>query len=43
MDANPGHLYQTNFFNRPGIFFGQFSEISGSNHSFICIVIIESV
>lgn len=40
IDAIPGRLNQTNFLiNRPGIFFGQCSEICGSNHSFIPIVI----
>lgn len=40
VDANPGRLNQTNFFiNRPGIFFGQCSEICGANHRFIPIVI----
>jgi cytochrome c oxidase subunit 2 len=43
IDASPGRLNQTNFFiNRPGLFFGQCSEICGANHSFIPIV-IESV
>nr|YP_008757770.1 cytochrome c oxidase subunit II [Leptidea morsei]AFP58820.1 cytochrome c oxidase subunit II [Leptidea morsei] len=43
VDANPGRLNQTNFFiSRPGIFFGQCSEICGANHSFMPIV-IESV
>uniref|UniRef100_A0A0C5AQN4 Cytochrome c oxidase subunit 2 n=2 Tax=Stichophthalma TaxID=224125 RepID=A0A0C5AQN4_9NEOP len=43
IDANPGRLNQTNFFiNRPGIFFGQCSEICGANHSFMPIL-IESV
>jgi len=43
IDANPGRLNQTNFFiNRPGLYFGQCSEICGANHSFIPIV-IESV
>nr|YP_009310607.1 cytochrome c oxidase subunit II [Euthrix laeta]AOT80818.1 cytochrome c oxidase subunit II [Euthrix laeta] len=43
VDANPGRLNQTNFFlNRPGVFFGQCSEICGANHSFMPIV-IESV
>nr|YP_010274841.1 cytochrome c oxidase subunit II [Gerosis phisara]UJV31538.1 cytochrome c oxidase subunit II [Gerosis phisara] len=43
VDANPGRLNQTNFFiNRPGIFFGQCSEICGANHSFMPIV-IESI
>nr|WFP43294.1 cytochrome c oxidase subunit II [Chloracris brunneri] len=42
-DATPGRLNQTNFFmNRPGIFYGQCSEICGANHSFMPIV-IESV
>jgi cytochrome c oxidase subunit 2 len=40
IDANPGRLNQTNFFiNRPGLYFGQCSEICGANHSFIPIVI----
>nr|AAD15711.1 cytochrome oxidase subunit II [Papilio garamas] len=43
IDANPGRLNQTNLFiNRPGIFFGQCSEICGANHSFMPIL-IESV
>nr|QZZ18204.1 cytochrome c oxidase subunit II [Burara oedipodea] len=43
VDANPGRLNQTNFFmNRPGIFYGQCSEICGANHSFMPIV-IESI
>lgn len=43
VDANPGRLNQTNFYiNRPGIFYGQCSEICGANHSFIPIV-IESI
>nr|YP_009529045.1 cytochrome c oxidase subunit II [Ephestia elutella]AXU98852.1 cytochrome c oxidase subunit II [Ephestia elutella] len=43
IDANPGRLNQTSFFiNRPGIFFGQCSEICGANHSFMPIV-IESI
>nr|YP_009317196.1 cytochrome c oxidase subunit II [Stathmopoda auriferella]AOX13378.1 cytochrome c oxidase subunit II [Stathmopoda auriferella] len=43
VDANPGRLNQTNFFiNRPGIFFGQCSEICGANHSFMPIV-LESI
>nr|YP_010516246.1 cytochrome c oxidase subunit II [Atteva aurea]UXL88406.1 cytochrome c oxidase subunit II [Atteva aurea] len=43
IDANPGRLNQTNFFiNRPGIFFGQCSEICGANHSFMPIV-LESI
>nr|YP_009537963.1 cytochrome c oxidase subunit II [Athyma punctata]AYN60706.1 cytochrome c oxidase subunit 2 [Athyma punctata] len=43
VDANPGRLNQTSFFiNRPGIFYGQCSEICGANHSFMPIV-IESI
>nr|YP_010557154.1 cytochrome c oxidase subunit 2 [Aporia hastata]UYX58341.1 cytochrome c oxidase subunit 2 [Aporia hastata] len=43
VDANPGRLNQTNIFiNRPGLFFGQCSEICGANHSFMPIV-IESI
>nr|QNV11547.1 cytochrome c oxidase subunit II [Dolichopus simplex] len=43
VDGTPGRLNQTNFFiNRPGLFFGQCSEICGANHSFMPIV-IESV
>nr|YP_010470977.1 cytochrome c oxidase subunit II [Allogalathea elegans]UVF62806.1 cytochrome c oxidase subunit II [Allogalathea elegans] len=42
-DAIPGRLNQVSFFlNRPGLFFGQCSEICGANHSFMPIV-IESV
>lgn len=37
-DAIPGRLNQVNLnFNRPGIFYGQCSEICGSNHRFIPI------
>lgn len=37
-DAVPGRLNQLNvFFNRPGIFYGQCSEICGANHSFMPI------
>nr|YP_009502559.1 cytochrome c oxidase subunit II [Vanessa indica]AWV83148.1 cytochrome c oxidase subunit II [Vanessa indica]UXW65914.1 cytochrome c oxidase subunit 2 [Vanessa indica] len=43
VDANPGRLNQTSFFiNRPGLFYGQCSEICGANHSFMPIV-IESI
>nr|WVH44969.1 cytochrome c oxidase subunit II [Tipula cinereocincta mesacantha] len=43
IDATPGRLNQTNFLiNRPGLFYGQCSEICGANHSFMPIV-IESV
>nr|YP_010535729.1 cytochrome c oxidase subunit II [Ornithodoros asperus]UYB78745.1 cytochrome c oxidase subunit II [Ornithodoros asperus]UYB78758.1 cytochrome c oxidase subunit II [Ornithodoros asperus] len=39
MDAVPGRLNQiSTFTNRPGIFFGQCSEICGANHSFMPIV-----
>nr|YP_009343060.1 cytochrome c oxidase subunit 2 [Pacifastacus leniusculus]APS87287.1 cytochrome c oxidase subunit 2 [Pacifastacus leniusculus] len=42
-DAIPGRLNQISFFiSRPGLFFGQCSEICGANHSFMPIV-IESV
>nr|YP_009509632.1 cytochrome c oxidase subunit II [Curtonida isos]AUN45049.1 cytochrome c oxidase subunit 2 [Curtonida isos] len=42
-DAVPGRLNQVSFMlNRPGLFFGQCSEICGANHSFMPIV-IESV
>nr|BDL61429.1 cytochrome c oxidase subunit II [Ilyoplax pusilla] len=42
-DAVPGRLNQTSFLiNRPGLFYGQCSEICGANHSFMPIV-IESV
>nr|WRO44704.1 cytochrome c oxidase subunit II [Cantharis jindrai] len=43
VDATPGRLNQIVFFlNRSGIFFGQCSEICGTNHSFMPIV-IESI
>jgi len=39
-DAVPGRLNQVNFFlSRPGIYYGQCSEICGANHRFIPIVI----
>uniref|UniRef100_UPI0030E3F59A cytochrome c oxidase subunit II n=1 Tax=Duolandrevus obsidianus TaxID=2715842 RepID=UPI0030E3F59A len=42
-DATPGRLNQINFLiNRPGVLYGQCSEICGANHSFMPIV-IESV
>ena len=42
-DAVPGRLNQLNvFLNRPGIFYGQCSEICGANHSFIPIS-VESI
>nr|QJS34446.1 cytochrome c oxidase subunit II [Antipathes cf. dichotoma NB-2020]QJS34646.1 cytochrome c oxidase subunit II [Stichopathes abyssicola] len=40
MDAVPGRLNQTGLFiKRPGVFYGQCSEICGANHSFMPIVI----
>nr|ADK34182.1 cytochrome oxidase subunit II [Sinotmethis brachypterus] len=40
IDATPGRLNQGTFtINRPGLFFGQCSEICGANHSFMPIVI----
>lgn len=40
IDAIPGRLNQVSFFsNRPGLFFGQCSEICGANHSFIPITL----
>nr|QAY81992.1 cytochrome c oxidase subunit II [Apophylia sp. REN-2018] len=43
IDATPGRLNQISFsLNRSGLFYGQCSEICGSNHSFMPIV-IESV
>nr|AJT70254.1 cytochrome c oxidase subunit II [Rhinochimaera africana] len=43
MDAVPGRLNQTAFLvTRPGVFYGQCSEICGANHSFMPIV-VESV
>nr|YP_010490437.1 cytochrome c oxidase subunit II [Gibbosaverruca weijiai]UWM12923.1 cytochrome c oxidase subunit II [Gibbosaverruca weijiai] len=42
-DAVPGRLNQLTFLiNRPGLFFGQCSEICGANHSFMPIV-VESI
>nr|YP_005296179.1 cytochrome c oxidase subunit II [Caretta caretta]AFP52727.1 cytochrome c oxidase subunit II [Caretta caretta]AFP52804.1 cytochrome c oxidase subunit II [Caretta caretta]AFP52817.1 cytochrome c oxidase subunit II [Caretta caretta]AFP52869.1 cytochrome c oxidase subunit II [Caretta caretta]ATP84793.1 cytochrome c oxidase subunit II [Caretta caretta] len=42
-DAIPGRLNQATFIiTRPGVFFGQCSEICGANHSFMPIV-VESV
>nr|ABM53796.1 cytochrome oxidase subunit II [Balta cf. similis DJGI-2006] len=42
-DATPGRLNQVSFLiNRPGVFYGQCSEICGANHSFMPIV-IESI
>nr|YP_009675758.1 cytochrome c oxidase subunit II [Aphis citricidus]QDD68873.1 cytochrome c oxidase subunit II [Aphis citricidus] len=43
IDAIPGRMNQINIFlNRPGIYFGQCSEICGINHSFMHIQ-IESI
>nr|UGS80505.1 cytochrome c oxidase subunit II [Polypsocus corruptus] len=40
VDANPGRINQTSFMIKyPGLFFGQCSEICGSVHSFMPIVI----
>nr|YP_514752.1 cytochrome c oxidase subunit II [Phractolaemus ansorgii]BAE79997.1 cytochrome c oxidase subunit II [Phractolaemus ansorgii]BAF74012.1 cytochrome oxidase subunit 2 [Phractolaemus ansorgii] len=40
MDGIPGRLNQTAFMiTRPGVFYGQCSEICGANHSFMPIVI----
>nr|YP_002650694.1 cytochrome c oxidase subunit II [Macrobrachium lanchesteri]ACN65734.1 cytochrome c oxidase subunit II [Macrobrachium lanchesteri] len=39
-DAVPGRLNQISFqINRPGLFYGQCSEICGANHSFMPIVV----
>nr|ASL05695.1 cytochrome c oxidase subunit II [Xylotrechus magnicollis] len=43
IDATPGRLNQVSFMtSRPGLFFGQCSEICGANHSFMPIV-VESI
>ena len=45
VDAIPGRLNQLGFIaNRPGIFYGQCSEICGANHSFIpiCLEIVDT-
>lgn len=40
VDAVPGRLNQLRvYINRPGVFYGQCSEICGANHSFIPIVL----
>nr|YP_009258896.1 cytochrome c oxidase subunit II [Lophonectes gallus]AID59853.1 cytochrome c oxidase subunit II [Lophonectes gallus] len=40
VDAVPGRLNQTTFIvDRPGVFYGQCSEICGANHSFMPIVV----
>lgn len=41
MDACPGRLNQTSvFIKRPGVFYGQCSEICGVNHGFMPIVVL---
>nr|YP_010582937.1 cytochrome c oxidase subunit II [Thampoa tiani]UGN61383.1 cytochrome c oxidase subunit II [Thampoa tiani] len=43
IDASPGRINQGNMnLNRPGLFYGQCSEICGANHSFMPIM-LESV
>jgi len=40
VDAIPGRLNQLGFtLTRPGVFYGQCSEICGANHSFMPIVV----
>nr|YP_002154546.1 cytochrome c oxidase subunit II [Aplocheilus panchax]BAG69249.1 cytochrome c oxidase subunit II [Aplocheilus panchax] len=40
MDAVPGRLNQTAFIiSRPGVYYGQCSEICGANHSFMPVVV----
>lgn len=40
MDAIPGRLNQISFLiKRPGVFYGQCSEICGANHSFMPIIV----
>ena len=40
MDAVPGRINQLfTFISRPGIYYGQCSEICGANHSFMPIVL----
>nr|ABX71336.1 cytochrome oxidase subunit II [Inconeuria sp. BYU_PL154] len=40
LDATPGRLNQASFLiTRPGLYFGQCSEICGANHSFMPIVL----
>lgn len=40
IDSTPGRLNQTSIFiNRPGVYFGQCSEICGINHRFIPIAV----
>nr|UFK32195.1 cytochrome c oxidase subunit II [Agnesiella kamala] len=43
VDASPGRINQGNFnMSRPGLFYGQCSEICGANHSFMPIL-LESI
>nr|QOX09879.1 cytochrome c oxidase subunit II [Limassolla sp. XZ-2020] len=43
VDSSPGRINQGNFMtNRPGVYYGQCSEICGANHSFMPIM-MESV
>ena len=45
VDACPGRLNQLGFFRaRPGLFFGQCSEICGANHRFmpICLEVVRA-
>lgn len=40
MDGIPGRLNQLNIYiKRPGVYYGQCSEICGANHSFMPIVV----
>ena len=40
VDANPGRLNQIlTYISRPGIYYGQCSELCGANHAFMPIVI----
>ena len=44
VDACPGRLNQTSMFiKRPGVFYGQCSEICGVNHGFmpICVEVVD--
>jgi heme/copper-type cytochrome/quinol oxidase subunit 2 len=45
MDSCPGRLNQTTLFiTRPGTFYGQCSELCGTNHGFmpICVEVVDS-
>nr|YP_009710877.1 cytochrome c oxidase subunit II [Olidiana ritcheriina]QFZ99635.1 cytochrome c oxidase subunit II [Olidiana ritcheriina] len=40
VDASPGRINQANMYiNKPGIYYGQCSEICGANHSFMPIMV----